>query len=81
METIRSALAPVALAVQPAPVVTTPTDSVVILVWIMKSIRDMDCEPFMGDHDVEVASRWIRKIEKTLILIKVLDELKVDSAS
>jgi hypothetical protein len=48
----------------------------------MKSIRDMDCEPFMGDHDVEVASRWIRKIEKTLILIKVLDELKVvDSAS
>jgi hypothetical protein len=32
METIRSALAPVALAVQPAPVVTTPTDSVVILV-------------------------------------------------
>jgi hypothetical protein len=41
----------------------------------------MDCEPFMGDHDVEVASRWIRKIEKILIQIKVLDELKVDSAS
>lgn len=41
----------------------------------------MECEPFMGDHDVEVASRWFRKIEKTLIQIKVPDELKVDSTS
>jgi hypothetical protein len=28
----------------------------------VKSIRDMDCELFIGDHDIEVDSRWIKKI-------------------
>jgi len=38
-------------------------------------------ESFMGELDVKVASRWIRKIEKSLIQIKVPKELRVDCAT
>jgi hypothetical protein len=49
MKTMGSVLDPVALAVPPTLVVTTPTNSVVALVRIMKSMREMGCEPFIGD--------------------------------
>jgi len=49
MKTMGSVLDPVAVVVPPTLVVTTPTDSVVVLVQIMKSMREMGCEPFIGD--------------------------------
>jgi hypothetical protein len=45
----------------------TPTDNEVALVRIMKSMREMDCEPFLGDQDEGIGDRWIIKVEKTLI--------------
>lgn len=42
---------------------------------IVKSKREMRCDPFLGDQEAKIVGKWIRKIEKTLIQIKVLDEL------
>jgi hypothetical protein len=27
----------------------------------------MGCDPFLGDQEVKIVGKWIRKIEKTLI--------------
>jgi hypothetical protein len=45
----------------------TATNDVVHLVRLVKSMREMDCEPYLGEQDAEVAGRWIRKVEKTMI--------------
>jgi len=70
MENIGNAHTPttlVALAVPLALVITEPTDNVVILVQIVRSKREMGCDPFLGDQEVKIIGKWIRKIEKTLI--------------
>jgi len=33
----------------------------------------MGCKPFLGEQDAEVAGRWIRKVEITLIQIEGLE--------
>jgi len=30
-------------------------------------MREMGCKPYMGEQDAEIAERWIRKVEKTMI--------------
>jgi hypothetical protein len=35
-------------------------DSVVLLV---KSMREMGCKPYMGEQDVEIVGRWIKKVD------------------
>jgi hypothetical protein len=59
----------------------TLRNSVVALVRIVKSIREMSCDPFLGDQDAKITRWWIKKIKKTLIQIKVQDKLRVDCAS
>jgi hypothetical protein len=49
----------------------TTMDSVMLLVRLVKSMREMDCEPYMGEQDAEIAERWIRKVEKTMIQISI----------
>jgi hypothetical protein len=61
-----------------APMITAHVDNVIALVWIMKSMREMGCGPCMRDQDAKVVSRWIKKIKKTLIQIKVPNELRAD---
>ena len=58
--------APVTPAVQTIPVVAAPVDSVVTLVQTVKSMRELGCEPFLGEPDAEIAGRWLRTIEDTL---------------
>ena len=41
----------------------------------------MGCEPYSGEQDVEVAGRWIRKVEKTMIQIKIPQDMRVDCAT
>jgi len=41
----------IALAVQTASVATTKADSLVTLVWIVKSMRELGCEPFLGEPE------------------------------
>jgi len=42
------------------------SDNVVLLVRLVKSMREMGCEPYMGEHDAEIAGRWSRRVEKTM---------------
>ena len=41
----------------------------------------MSCEPYLGEQDAEVARRWIRMVEKTMIQIKIPHDLRVDCAT
>jgi len=41
----------------------------------------MGYEPYLGEQDVEVAERWIRNVEKTMIQIKIPNDLQVDCAT
>jgi hypothetical protein len=34
-------------------------------------MREMSCEPYSGEQNAEVVGRWIRKVEKTMIQIKI----------
>jgi uncharacterized protein YdbL (DUF1318 family) len=70
VKTINNASAPttlVASALPPYLVIIASTDNVVALVRIVKSMREMGYESFLSDQDVEIAGKWIKKIEKTLI--------------
>jgi hypothetical protein len=44
-------------------------------------MREMGCKPYMGEQDAEVAMRWIRKVEKTMIQINIPEGLRVDCAT
>jgi hypothetical protein len=41
-------------------------------------MREMGCEPYMGEQDAEIAGRWIRKVEKTMIQISIPKGLRVN---
>lgn len=61
-----------------SPVTPSSIDHAVALVWLVKKMREMGCEPFLGEQDAEVARRWIRKVEITLIQVEVPEELRMD---
>ena len=72
MEGMANAATPIP-APPPAPIIptvseaATATNDVVQLVRLVKSMREMGCEPYSGEQNAEVAGRWIRKVEKTMI--------------
>jgi len=49
------------------PRIFTTIDNVVLLVWLVKSMREMGCKPYMGEQDAKIARRWIKNVEKTMI--------------
>ena len=51
------------------------------LVQWVKSLRELDCEAFMGEEDAHIAGRWIRKIERSMDQIGIPAELQVDCAT
>jgi hypothetical protein len=74
MEGMANAATPMpAPAPAPAPIIPTVSEAVtakndvVQLVRLVKSMREMGCEPYLGEQNAEVAGRWIRKVEKTMI--------------
>jgi hypothetical protein len=86
MEGMANAATPMP-APAPAPIIptvseaVTATNDVVQLVRLVKSMREMGCEPYSGEQNAEVAGRWIRKVEKTMIQIKIPHDLRVDCAT
>jgi hypothetical protein len=44
-------------------------------------MREMGCEPYMGEQDAEIAGRWIRKVEKTMIQISIPEGKRVNYAT
>ena len=41
----------------------------------------MGCEPYIEEQDAEIAGRWIRKVEKTMIQISIPEGLRVNCAT
>jgi hypothetical protein len=41
-------------------------------------MREMSCELFFSEEDAETTRKWIGKVEKILVQIKVLDDLWED---
>ena len=72
--------APIAQTISKVATATT-TNNMVHLVLLVKIMREMGCEPYLGEQDVKVAGRWIRKVEKTMIQIKIPNDLHVDYAT
>jgi hypothetical protein len=66
---------------QAAPMTSMTTDNVVPLVRLVKSMREMGCELYMGEQDAEIAGRLIRKVEKTMIQISIPEGLRVNCAT
>jgi hypothetical protein len=50
----------------------------VLLVRLVKSMREMGCQPYIGEQDAERAGRWIKKVEKTMIHINIPKDLQVN---
>jgi uncharacterized metal-binding protein len=71
----------IAPVVQTALVATTKADSVVTLVRIVKSMRELECKPFLGEPDAEIARRWLRTIEDTMDQIQVTKGMRVNYAA
>jgi len=57
------------------------TSNVVQLVRPVKSMREMGCELYIGEQDAEIAKRWIKKLEKTIIHINIPEDLRVNCAT
>ena len=60
---------------------STTTNNMVLLVQLVKSMREIRCEPYMVEQDAEIARRWIRKVEKTMIQKSILEGLRVNYAT
>jgi hypothetical protein len=74
MEGMANAATPMlAPAPAPAPIIPTVSEAVtakndvVQLVRLVKSMREMGYETYLDEQNAEVAGRWIRKMEKTMI--------------
>ena len=72
---------PITPVVQTALVATIKADGVVTLVRIVKSMRELGYEPFLGEPDAEIAGRWLRTIEDTMDQIKVTKGMRVNYAA
>jgi len=60
------------------PGIVATTDNVVLLIWLVKSMSEMGYESYIGKKDAEIAGRWIKKVEKTMIQINILENLQVN---
>jgi len=54
---------PVAPAMQVPPVAPAPMDSVVTLVRVVKSMRELGCKSFAGELDAVIVGRWLHIVE------------------
>jgi hypothetical protein len=58
---------------------TTPrAGGVVTIVQWVKGMREMGCMTYHGEEDAEVARHWLRKVERVINKMQVLEELRVD---
>jgi hypothetical protein len=50
---------------------------VTIVQWV-KVMREIGCMTYSGEKDVEVVGHWLRKLERVINQMQVLEELRVD---
>jgi hypothetical protein len=41
-------------------------------------MREMGYKPYIGKKDAEIVGMWIKKVEKTMIQINILEDLQVN---
>jgi hypothetical protein len=66
---------------QATPGIIVTTDSMVLLVRLVKSMRELGCKPYIKEQDAKIVGRWIRKVEKTMIQINIPEGLQVYCAT
>jgi hypothetical protein len=44
----------------------------------VKDTRELGCVPCLGEENVEVAGYWVRKVERVINQMSVLEKLQVD---
>jgi len=56
---------------------TPRAERVITLVQWVKGMREMGCTTYSGDEDTEVAGHWLRKVERVIDQMHVLEETRV----
>jgi hypothetical protein len=74
IESMSGTIAPVALAPPTAPVTPVSLDNIVVLVRTVKNMRELGCEAFLGEQDVEIIGRWLRKVENVMTQMRVPED-------
>jgi hypothetical protein len=57
---------------------TPRAERVITLVQWVKGMREMGCTTYSGEEDAEVAGNWLRKVERVIDQMQVLEETRVD---
>jgi len=57
---------------------TLRSEGVVTIVQWVKGMKEMGCMTYHGEEDAEVAGHWLRKVERVINQMQVLEELWVD---
>jgi len=68
-------VAPTTQIPQVAPI---PVDNVVTLVRVVNSMRELECDSFLGEPDAEIAGRWLRTVEDIMEQIQVTEDFRVN---
>ena len=74
IESMSGTIAPVAPAPPTAPVTPVSLDNIVVLVRTVKNMRELGCEAFLGEQDVEIIGRWLRKVENVMTQMRVPED-------
>lgn len=61
--------------------IMTPTNSVVVLVRIVKRMRELRCELFLGEPNAKITSKWLRIVEDTLDQMQFIEGLRMSCAA
>jgi hypothetical protein len=65
-EIVRAVVANMSSVTTPAtPTISTSLYIMVGLVCLVKNMREIGCELFLGEKVIEILGRWIWKVEKT----------------
>jgi hypothetical protein len=59
IESMSGTTVPVAPAPPPAPITLVSSDNITVLVRIVKNMRELGCEAFLGEQDAEIAGRCL----------------------
>jgi hypothetical protein len=80
---IKAVMSGISSATLPAIPTVAPAlqDIVVALVRWVKSMRELGCEQYDCEQDVELARRWIRKVDETFGEIEVPADIRVRCAA
>jgi hypothetical protein len=57
---------------------TSRSEKAINLVQWVKGMREMGCTTYSSEEDAEVAKHWLRKVERVIDQMQVLEKTRVD---